>query len=303
MESVLQPLRAYEHWLAQYKRVWRGRSARPSVRCSICALGGRTLSTRLRTRRRAVPRLRRSRAARRSCHADSTTPVELARDGRDQVDAHLPRDDRDTARERDAFVGASAVRGDAGLGLGRRLPRDHCGFRAVSSWLRLLVVPVAVLLDGVLDADGGVGREVETATFVTIFRFLIVPMFFFHTFSRSHSCRSSSSWSRTSRRSGTASALPDAHARRRQLLAARSATPPTCSWTSWARPRAVRIGGRCSDSAFACVSTGPGPRRLFERNVMSHRRTWAIIVSGFFEPLFYLLAARLQAPEPMSATS
>ena len=24
MESVLQPLRAYEHWLAQYKRVWRG---------------------------------------------------------------------------------------------------------------------------------------------------------------------------------------------------------------------------------------------------------------------------------------
>jgi lipooligosaccharide transport system permease protein len=31
-------------------------------------------------------------------------------------------------------------------------------------------------------------------------------------------------------------------------------------------------------------------RYLFERNVMSHRRTWAIIVSGFFEPLFYLLA-------------
>ena len=36
----------------------------------------------------------------------------------------------------------------------------------------------------------------------------------------------------------------------------------------------------------------PGGRgvHLFERNVMSHRRTWAIIVSGFFEPLFYLLA-------------
>lgn len=31
-------------------------------------------------------------------------------------------------------------------------------------------------------------------------------------------------------------------------------------------------------------------RYLFERNLMSHRRTWAIIVSGFFEPLFYLLA-------------
>ena len=24
MEGFLQPLRAYEHWLAQYKRVWRG---------------------------------------------------------------------------------------------------------------------------------------------------------------------------------------------------------------------------------------------------------------------------------------
>jgi lipooligosaccharide transport system permease protein len=31
-------------------------------------------------------------------------------------------------------------------------------------------------------------------------------------------------------------------------------------------------------------------RYLFERNLMSHRRTWAIIVSGFFEPLFYLLS-------------
>ena len=31
-------------------------------------------------------------------------------------------------------------------------------------------------------------------------------------------------------------------------------------------------------------------RYLFERNLLSHRRTWAIIVSGFFEPLFYLLA-------------
>ena len=36
----------------------------------------------------------------------------------------------------------------------------------------------------------------------------------------------------------------------------------------------------------------PGGRgvHLFERNLMSHRRTWPIIVSGFFEPLFYLLA-------------
>jgi lipooligosaccharide transport system permease protein len=29
---------------------------------------------------------------------------------------------------------------------------------------------------------------------------------------------------------------------------------------------------------------------LFERNLLSYRRMWTIIVSGFFEPLFYLLA-------------
>ena len=29
---------------------------------------------------------------------------------------------------------------------------------------------------------------------------------------------------------------------------------------------------------------------LFERNLMSYRRMWPIIVSGFFEPLFYLLS-------------
>ncbi len=36
----------------------------------------------------------------------------------------------------------------------------------------------------------------------------------------------------------------------------------------------------------------PGGRGalLFERNFMSHRRTWIVIFSGFFEPLFYLLA-------------
>jgi lipooligosaccharide transport system permease protein len=30
--------------------------------------------------------------------------------------------------------------------------------------------------------------------------------------------------------------------------------------------------------------------RLIERNIMVYRRTWLVIVSGFFEPLFYLLS-------------
>ncbi len=34
---------------------------------------------------------------------------------------------------------------------------------------------------------------------------------------------------------------------------------------------------------------GPRAARVVERNVMVYRRTWLVIVSGFFEPLFYLL--------------
>jgi lipooligosaccharide transport system permease protein len=34
------------------------------------------------------------------------------------------------------------------------------------------------------------------------------------------------------------------------------------------------------------------PHRMFERHVMAYRRQWIIIVSGFFESLFYLLSMR-----------
>jgi len=35
---------------------------------------------------------------------------------------------------------------------------------------------------------------------------------------------------------------------------------------------------------------GSRASRLLERNVMVYRRTWIVLVSGFFEPVFYLLA-------------
>jgi lipooligosaccharide transport system permease protein len=35
------------------------------------------------------------------------------------------------------------------------------------------------------------------------------------------------------------------------------------------------------------------PQRMIERSIMVNRRTWLIIVSGFFEPLFYLLSIRV----------
>ena len=35
------------------------------------------------------------------------------------------------------------------------------------------------------------------------------------------------------------------------------------------------------------------PQRMMERSIMVNRRTWLIIFSGFFEPLFYLLSIRI----------
>ncbi len=35
------------------------------------------------------------------------------------------------------------------------------------------------------------------------------------------------------------------------------------------------------------------PQRMVERSVMVYRRSWMVVVSGFFEPLFYLLSIRI----------
>ena len=53
-------------------------------------------------------------------------------------------------------------------------------------------------------------------------------------------------------------------------------------------------GEVCHDRRAPDRAAAPGrdPRRsrLVERNVMVYRRTWIVLVSGFFEPVFYLLA-------------
>lgn len=35
------------------------------------------------------------------------------------------------------------------------------------------------------------------------------------------------------------------------------------------------------------------PQRMVERSIMSYRRGWLVLVTGFFEPLFYLLSIRI----------
>ena len=39
------------------------------------------------------------------------------------------------------------------------------------------------------------------------------------------------------------------------------------------------------------------PQRMIERSLMVYKRTWLIIASGFFEPLFYLLSMRVGVGE------
>ena len=42
------------------------------------------------------------------------------------------------------------------------------------------------------------------------------------------------------------------------------------------------------------------PHRMVERQLMCYRRTWPILLSGFFEPLFYLLSIRVGLSRPRS---
>jgi lipooligosaccharide transport system permease protein len=45
------------------------------------------------------------------------------------------------------------------------------------------------------------------------------------------------------------------------------------------------------------------PQRMIERHIVAYRRQWLIIVSGFFEPLFYLLSMRAGVGELVGTVS
>ena len=40
------------------------------------------------------------------------------------------------------------------------------------------------------------------------------------------------------------------------------------------------------------------PQRMVERNIVAYRRQWIVLLSGFFEPLFYLLSMRVGLGQP-----
>ena len=92
------------------------------------------------------------------------------------------------------------------------------------------------------------------------------------------------------------------HRRVTRLRRPPSRTSPCCARGSWLG-RCCRTGsfdGGCTyDDAVPLRILPPmlrdvrRPQRMVERNVVAYRRQWIILLSGFFEPLFYLLSMRV----------
>ena len=151
MDSILQPLRAYEHWLAQYKRVWRGTIGTSLVNplLYLAALGvglGTIVDLAECAGRRSLPRLHRAWLARRGRDAARRDRIELAGDGRDQVDTDLLRDDGDATAERDLLIGHQLFVVTRVFIASAAYSVIVAAFGAVKLVVGLLAIPVAVLI-------------------------------------------------------------------------------------------------------------------------------------------------------------
>ena len=187
MDSVLQPLRAYEHWLAQYKRVWRGTVGtsliNPLLYLAALGVGLGTIVDRSENAPAGVPYLDYiapgllAAAAMQTAATESSWPVMGAIKWTRTYFAMTatPLTERDVLIGHQLFVVTRVLTASAGYLLVVAL------FGAVSSWLGLLAIPVAVLIGTAYSmplAAYAATRESE-ATFPPIFRFVIVPMFLF----------------------------------------------------------------------------------------------------------------------------
>jgi lipooligosaccharide transport system permease protein len=187
MESVLQPLRAYEHWLAQYRRVWRGTIGtslvNPILYLTALGVGLGTLVDRTQNPPGGVPYLDfiapglLAAAVMQTAVTESSWPVMAAIKWTRVYHAMIAT----PLTERDAFVGHQLFVVTRVLTSSAAYLAVIAAFGAVSSWLGLLVVPVAVLLGAAfsLPMAALAARIEEDRSFVTIFRFLVVPMFLF----------------------------------------------------------------------------------------------------------------------------
>jgi len=187
MDGILQPLRAYEHWLAQYKRVWRGTVGtslvNPLLYLAALGVGLGTIVDRSQNAPAGVPYLDfiapglLAAAAMQTAATESSWPVLGALKWTRTYYAMTatPLTERDVLLGHQLFVISRVLTASAGYLLIVTL------FGAVSSWLALLAIPVAVLIGTSFSmplAGFAATRESE-AVFPPIFRFVIVPMFLF----------------------------------------------------------------------------------------------------------------------------
>jgi lipooligosaccharide transport system permease protein len=187
MDSVLQPLRAYEHWLAQYKRVWRGTIGtslvNPILYVTALGVGLGTIVDQTQNAPGGVPYLDFvapglvAAAAMQTATIESTWPVMAAIKWSRVYHAMIAT----PLSERDAFLGHQLFVITRVFTSAAAYLAVIAAFGAVESWWSLLVVPVAVLIGAAFSMPmAALAAAVEEdRTFVTVFRFLIVPMFLF----------------------------------------------------------------------------------------------------------------------------
>jgi lipooligosaccharide transport system permease protein len=187
MDGVLQPLRAYEHWLAQYKRVWRGTIGtslvNPLLYLAALGVGLGTIvdrSANAPAGRDEVevghPGLLAA-AAMQTATTESSWPVMGAIKWTRTYYAMTatPLTERDVLIGHQLFVVTRVLTASAAYLL------VVAAFGAVHSWLGLLAIPVAVLIGTAFSMPmAAYASSVEhDHSFPPIFRFLIVPMFLF----------------------------------------------------------------------------------------------------------------------------
>jgi lipooligosaccharide transport system permease protein len=187
MDGVLQPLRAYEHWLAQYKRVWRGSIGvsliNPLLFLAALGVGLGTIVDDSGNAPAGVPYLDYiapgllAAAAMQTAYTESSWPVMGAIKWTRTYYAMTatPLTERDVLVGHQLFVVTRVFVASTAYLLAVAL------FGAVQSWLGLLAVPVAVLVGTAssLPMAAYASSVEQDKSFPPIFRFLVVPMFLF----------------------------------------------------------------------------------------------------------------------------
>jgi lipooligosaccharide transport system permease protein len=187
VDGLVQPLRAYEHWLAQYKRVWRGTVGtsllNPLLYLAALGVGLGSIVDESANAPAGVPYLDYiapgllAAAAMQTATTEASWPVMGAIKWTRTYYAMTatPLTERDVLIGHQLFVITRVLVSSAAY------LAVVAAFGAVSSWWGLLAIPVAVLIGTAFSfpmAAFAATRETDHS-FPPIFRFLIVPMFLF----------------------------------------------------------------------------------------------------------------------------